>query len=136
MTRINLVPPELLTNQHLLAEYKEITRIPTAVRKLVNVIRETELPKEYCLGAGHCKFFYDKLLFCFTRYRALYYELLARGYNLDQGKFVKICADWQRDFANTVYWNDYFPSPEEVYLNMARLAKRSKIDKVIEELSS
>lgn len=30
MTRINLVPPEELCDQHLLAEHRELTRIPNA----------------------------------------------------------------------------------------------------------
>ena len=33
MTRINLVPPEELCDQHLLAEHRELTRIPNAVAK-------------------------------------------------------------------------------------------------------
>jgi hypothetical protein len=31
MTRINLIPVEELTDQHLLAEHREIKRIPNAV---------------------------------------------------------------------------------------------------------
>jgi len=33
MTRINLVPPEELCDQHLLAELRELPRIPNAVLK-------------------------------------------------------------------------------------------------------
>ena len=33
MTRINLVPPTELCDQHLLAEHRELTRIPNAVAK-------------------------------------------------------------------------------------------------------
>ncbi len=33
MTRINLVPPSELCDQHLLAEYRELTRIPNLVAK-------------------------------------------------------------------------------------------------------
>ena len=31
MTRINLIPPKELCDQHLLAEFRELTRIPNAV---------------------------------------------------------------------------------------------------------
>lgn len=31
------------------------------------------------------------------------------------------------------YWK---PSPEEIYLNMARLCRRSKLDNILQELSS
>lgn len=33
MTRINLIPPEELCDQHLLAEHRELTRIPNAVAR-------------------------------------------------------------------------------------------------------
>jgi len=33
MTRINLVPPQELCDQHLLAEHRELTRIPNAVAR-------------------------------------------------------------------------------------------------------
>ena len=33
MTRINLVPPAELCDQHLLAEHRELTRIPNAVAR-------------------------------------------------------------------------------------------------------
>lgn len=57
MTRINLVPVQNLCDQHLLAELRELPRIPNAVEKgrysLLNV------PTEYVLGKGHVTFFYD-----------------------------------------------------------------------------
>lgn len=54
MTRINLVPPEELCDQHLLAEHRELTRIPNAVAKGKYHLKGQ--PAEYKLGEGHVRF--------------------------------------------------------------------------------
>ena len=54
MTRINLVPPEELCDQHLLAEHRELTRIPNAVAK--GKFHLKGQPTEYKLGEGHVRF--------------------------------------------------------------------------------
>lgn len=48
MTRINLVPPAELCDQHLLAEHRELTRIPNAVLK--GKFSLDGQPNEYKLG--------------------------------------------------------------------------------------
>ena len=48
MTRINLVPPAELCDQHLLAEHRELTRIPNAVAKGKYHLKGQ--PAEYKLG--------------------------------------------------------------------------------------
>ena len=54
MTRINLVPPAELCDQHLLAEHRELTRIPNAVAKGKYHLKGQ--PTEYKLGEGHVRF--------------------------------------------------------------------------------
>ena len=59
MTRINVgIPPADLNGRHLIAEHREIKRIPN----LVNRGRYSldNQPKLFKLGKGHVKFFYDK----------------------------------------------------------------------------
>lgn len=75
MTRINLVPPAELCDQHLLAEHRELTRIPNAVAKGRFALRGQ--PADYVLGTGHVRFFFDKLAFLKTRYDALHAECRA-----------------------------------------------------------
>lgn len=56
MTRINLVDPVILSDKHLMAEYRELPRIFTAVTKLVDKnIRphDVDIPEKYVLGKGH-----------------------------------------------------------------------------------
>ena len=81
MTRINVIPVEQLTDQHLLAEAREITRIPSVIIKgKANVNKK--LPDDYTLGQGHVSFFYNKLGWLENRYRELLAECARRGFNV------------------------------------------------------
>lgn len=81
MTRINAgIHPLELCNKHLLAEHREIKRIPNIIKSgkadLVNI------PEEFTLGKGHVKFFYNKLLYLKKRYIEIYNELKRRDFNV------------------------------------------------------
>lgn len=79
MTRINAgIPPKQLCRQHLLAELREIKRIPNTLEK-ANL---KNLPTKFCLGTGHVRFFYDKGRYTFRRYQELFIEAVSRGYNV------------------------------------------------------
>src|SRR4051812_38802948 len=81
MTRVNAgIPPKQLSRQHLIAEHREIVRIPNMIRSGKAVVKD--IPGQFTLGKGHVKFFYDKLKFLHERYEAIYKECLARGYNM------------------------------------------------------
>lgn len=115
MTRINLVPPEELCDQHLLAEHRELTRIPNAVAK--GKFSLVGQPTDYKLGEGHVRFFFDKLLFLQKRYAQLHAECLARGFNVQNR--------WTADLPTDSYlWQDYIPSENALALNRARIAER------------
>ena len=84
MTRINVVPTAELTTKHLVAEYREITRLPKNLKQSLNRAKPfslNEIPLHYVLGTGHVKFFYNKMLFLQKRYEELVNEMLSRGYN-------------------------------------------------------
>ena len=80
MTRLNLVPPHTLKRWHLLAEYREIPRIFMLAAEWDRRGRPGSLPPEYTMGAGHMRFFYDKLGFVVRRHRLLVHEFWERGY--------------------------------------------------------
>jgi len=81
MTRINVgIPPAELVNQHLLAEHREIKRIPNCVAK--GKYNMDGIPERLKLGKGHVKFFYNKLLYLKNRYTRLYKECVKRGFNV------------------------------------------------------
>ena len=121
MTRINVVPIEELTDQHLFAEYREITRLfPLSLKANERGFKQDVY--EYVLGTGHVKFFYDKLGFIEIRYFKLKEELLLRGYNItlkdDIVHYRKLIPDM---------YNDYVPTVEAIKLSRARI--QEKLDK-------
>jgi deoxyribonuclease (pyrimidine dimer) len=105
MTRINVsIPPSELNNKHLIAEHREIKRIPNMVSsgkaKIINI------PKEFTLGTGHVKFFYDKLEYLRKRYEELYEECLYRNFNV-----TYYGNAW--DNIPKQYMNDYIPTKKD-----------------------
>ena len=81
MTRINAgISPQRLSSKHLLAEHREIKRIPNQITKgRYNLEGQ---PEKFCLGTGHVKFFYDKLGYLFARYQSIYHECKRRGFQV------------------------------------------------------
>lgn len=81
MTRINCgIPPAELTGKHLIAEHREIKRVPNVIKKGKYSMKGQ--PKEFTLGTGHVKFFYDKQQYLFERYKDLLDECKKRGFNV------------------------------------------------------
>ena len=122
MTRINLVHPSKLADQHLLAEHRELTRIPNAV-----FLRKTDfmadLPTSYRMGAGHVRFFYNKLAFLQERYHQLTAECYARGFQV----FPKF--PYKEDFyhaAQELLWNNWKPTQGEIRISQNRLLEKWK----------
>lgn len=121
MTRINLIPPRLLSREHLIAEYKEIMRLPgnlkTSLERKGKPFDVKEIPPSYVLGKGHVKFFYDKFEFLKKRFELLVEEIINRGYKpnyLDSSIFN----------TETRYMNDYIPTTDEIKLNIRRINER------------
>jgi deoxyribonuclease (pyrimidine dimer) len=77
-----------------MAEYREIVRVVklanTAFLKSGSSIKflQKNLPKEFTLGTGHVKFFYDKLLYIKLRYDRICKELVERGFEITPIKFL------------------------------------------------
>lgn len=75
MTRINVIPVEELSDQHLIAEYREL---PRCVKQDINL---EDAPKNYTLGKGHMKWAAQYPVFLMNRYREIYDEMVFRGFN-------------------------------------------------------
>lgn len=114
MTRINLVPPSELCDQHLLAEHRELTRIPNAVARGRFCLAGQ--PDDYKLGTGHVRFFFDKLGFLYSRYQSLHAECLRRGF--------KVSPKWPSAQLPEHLCRDYKPTDKALALNRARIAER------------
>ena len=102
MTRINVgIKPKELVRQHLLAEHREIKRIPNVIKSGRYNLRGQ--PSEFTLGTGHVKFFYDKIGYLKKRYNSLYKECLKRGYNVTNysESFEDIPSELMNDYKPT-----------------------------------
>lgn len=72
MTRINCgISPIELTDQHLLAEIRELPRPVSRIVKNNGLVNLKNIPSEFKLGTGHESFFYDKVEYLHNRYLAL-----------------------------------------------------------------
>ena len=106
MTRISVtVKPKELCDQMLRAEHREIKRIPNKIIKRTNECKPIILhdqPKEFKLGTGHEKFFYDKIKFLHHRWQDLHQECINRGFNM---------TDYSDAFTGVPekYYNDWNP---------------------------
>ena len=116
MTRINCgICPSELTDKHLLAEAREIKRIPNCVKKgRYSLVGQ---PKEFTLGTGHVKFFYNKLLYLKKRYEEIYRECLRRNFK------VSYFGDaWNNAPAELM--QDYIPTKRDVSIVKQRINER------------
>lgn len=124
MTRVNCgIPPAELTDKHLIAEHREIKRIPNHVSKhWQKITREgiQAIPKEFCLGTGHVRFFFDKGEYTYERYESLYHECLKRGFNVTYyGNAWDIYED-----IGIQWYKDYIPTKWDIKLVRERIKLR------------
>lgn len=123
MTRINsAIPVEHLTDEHLLAEHREIKRIPACFGKTNFNTLYKRIPDKFCLGPGHVTFFFNKLRFTYDRYLAIHAECLKRGFDVTDYR-----DSWFR-VENRMYfdhnWRGYTPTAEEKELLIERISLR------------
>lgn len=121
MTRINVVPVEELHPKHLVAEYREIVRVFALVRKRVEAKKNVcwDIPIEYTLGAGHVKFFFNKLFYVLCRYKELTKEMIRRGYKPNPVPEEVLCDGIPR-----MYFFDYEPTEHAISINRQRIKDR------------
>ena len=116
MTRINVgIPPQELTNKHLIAEHRELKRIPNVVAK--GRCNLKNIPPEFSLGKGHVSFFYDKLGYLRERYTDLYNECITRGFNVQS-----YLLSW--DGVPQELMNGYIPTAKDIEIIRERIAER------------
>lgn len=122
MTRINCIPVVGLHDKHLLAEYRELPRVFKLARPC------NDAPVQYTLGAGHVKFFYDKLRFLYNRQHDIVIEMKRRGF-----KPTFNPEDLHKRFyspAQLPLWNSWVPTQKDMALNRARISERLKVMRV------
>lgn len=113
MVRINIISPEILADQHLIAEYNEILMLFGHVKKYPEA---EDIPEKYVLGRGHITFFKDKLLYLKKRHELLRQEMRRRGFNAN----VRIELD---DYPEKLH-NDWSPGIEDYKVIGKRLKQK------------
>lgn len=132
MTRINLVRPQELYDQHLFAEFREIKMVPKSLARSLEAARRrgaadpvgwvlARAPKAFTLNTGHVSFFYDKGLYLTIRYAKLCSELERRGYNFD--RMARFDPDGVHEQDPRLFCN-YLPTPEAIDIIEARIAEK------------
>ena len=122
MTRINIISPDELTDQHLIAEYREITMVPGSLRRTLvskSGYQEKKVPKQYTLNTGHVYFFYNKGKYLYKRYQELITEMKRRGFNPDSNRLFPVNI-----FKDNNLYNDWMPSIEDYKIIRQRIAER------------
>lgn len=118
MTRINIaIPPKELHPKHLLAEAREIKRIPNLISRGRYNLKS--IPPKFTLGKGHVAFFYDKLLYLKNRYDEIYKECIERGYNVQYWG-----SAW--DKVPKTLMNNYTPTKSDELIIRERIEEKLK----------
>lgn len=125
MTRINCgIPVERLSDKHLLAEHREIKRIPNTIKS--GKARIEDLPEKFTMGKGHVKFFYNKLKYLYRRYAHIHLECKLRGFNVtDYSEAFDVSEGKYGSDIQIGLWNDYTPTKEDIALVTERLKEKS-----------
>ncbi len=133
ITRINCVPAGELTQQHLVAEYRELPRIFNLVRAAIERgERPTDKrnPRAYTLGTGHVRFFYPRLGWLKERQRELVGEMQARGYKPSFTDVDGLDAGIDR-----AWLGNWTPDDAAMAINRERIATRLREQKPTRRLA-
>ena len=122
MTRINIIEPSELYDQHLIAEYREIFMVAGSLKRtLVSKAgyRKEKVSKRYTLNKGHVYFFYNKGLYLHKRYDAIIKEMKERGFKPDSG----------RKFPDNIFivnglYHDWKPNKEDYKVIRKRIKEK------------
>ena len=122
MTRINLVAPSELSDQHLIAEYREIFMVGSALQRSMRSNNwentKKKLPREFTLNIGHVKFFYDKGKYLHYRYLKLINEMCKRGMRPDPNRKFKR-SQWPDEL-----YKDWEPEEKDIRLVRRRIKEK------------
>jgi deoxyribonuclease (pyrimidine dimer) len=120
MTRINLVDPKELADQHLVAEYREIFMVGSSLQRSLKSPNWSmgKIPEEFTLNAGHVLFFYNKGKYLYERYDILIEEMKRRGMKPDPARTFKV-EQWPDEL-----FGDYTPTPQAINIIRKRLKEK------------
>ena len=125
--RINLVPVDLLTDQHLLAETLEVQLV---VYHLLNSYKKLGMSnclpasEPFRLGTGHIIFFKDKCSYLKSRYIDLVNEVKSRFASTgSEQKEYKYYVDWSL-LADEMFAKQWQPTAKDILVSIRRIVER------------
>ena len=115
MTRINIISPSELTDQHLIAEYREIFMVAGSLKRTLiskSGFVESKVPKNFTLNSGHVKYLYK-------RYNLIIKEMKSRGFKPDQNRV------FPKDiFIMNNLFNDWEPNQSDIKIIRKRINEK------------
>ncbi len=123
MTRINSsINVRYLTDEHLLAEHREIKRLPSVYKKRLDSGKGfKDDPMKFTLGKGHVLYFVSQGAYTAGRYLSIYEECLNRGFNVEN--YFNNWNVYNSDDTDFIQ-NDHIPSIEEHEMVVERITDR------------
>ncbi len=122
MTRINIISPSELTDQHLIAEYREIFMVAGSLKRTLiskSGFVESKVPKNFTLNSGHVYFFYNKGKYLYKRYNLIIKEMKSRGFKPDENRI------FPKDiFIMNNLFNDWEPNHSDIKIIRKRINKK------------
>ena len=120
MTRINVLPPKVLTDQHLIAEYRELPMVSASLLRSIKSKNGLVLMNgNYTLNKGHVTFFYNKGKFLYNRYHLLIDEMKQRGFSPDPDRR----CNFEPYISNDLF-HDWEPDLDSYAINASRLLEK------------
>jgi deoxyribonuclease (pyrimidine dimer) len=116
MTRVNLIDPTLLTDQHLIAERLELTWIPGSAIRSWNSKNGIQVHPNYVLGTGHVSFFHNKIGYLKKRFDLITKEMIRRGFSPKM--------PWPVMDIPHVLMQDYLPTKDDYKIIIERIIQR------------
>jgi deoxyribonuclease (pyrimidine dimer) len=118
--RINVINPKYLTDQHLIAEYREmkmITYYYLKSRDKKGGIDKSRISERYTLNTGHAYMWYNKFGYIKKRFVSICKEMRKRGFKCDYDK-LNFTGIPQSAFG------DFIPTKEDIQVNLDRVISR------------
>lgn len=110
MTRVNVIPVSELSDQWLIAEYREL---PRCIKQDIDT---SDAPQRYKLGAGHMKWAKKHSRWLLNRAWDIFFEMIHRGFKTNytpEGLFEKAMCG-----------KTYHVTNDDIAVNRARLIER------------
>ena len=113
MTRVNVIPPSELSDQHLIAEYHELPRV---IKQNINI---SGAPRCFVLGVGHMRWARAHWKFTCDRFCEICDEMKYRGFR------VNFAPESLREYLGTCpVGGEYVVTDADIQKNRERIREK------------